>query len=284
MSLRIRPQYLPLQSAGLPMDESETLAAMAGELSWWVNVPLVHRVLANPTGGELVAARPPPDAPHEDYLAYWSPSLYLLMYSLGWARPGKGLKWWFDAGRPTDDSRLELLSRVWDERHGLDLLAAWLWTSGDDVLVRHFRQALGLPGADRLDQIEPGFEWWQDLEGRFGRTNGVDQAPWMPFDPFHGGSDPMHFQFHLLDPLAAGTRGVLLRSDERERRAVLVTSRLRGWYGELVRRGNSLPVLSGRSWYVEVICLPIGYLGTYRLSRRTGVWFAGQHRFHSRGN
>ena len=62
---------------------------------------LVFRALASPLTHELILAAPqtgdfgPP-------LAYWSALLNLLIYSFGWARPDRGLRWWYGAGKPTD--------------------------------------------------------------------------------------------------------------------------------------------------------------------------------------
>jgi hypothetical protein len=35
---------------------------------------------------------------------------------------------------------------------------------------------------------------------------------------------------------------------------------------------------------VDVFVRQIGFVGTYRRSRDTGLWFAGQHRYHAVGN
>ena len=54
--------------------------------------------------------------------------------------------------------------------------------------------------------------------------------------------------------------------------------------GGLAVQGTQLPPLGESSWHVDVRVRPIEFLGTYRRSRVTGLWFAGQHRYHSVGN
>ena len=56
------------------------------------------------------------------------------------------------------------------------------------------------------------------------------------------------------------------------RRAVLMLSAYEGWYLTLSRLGATLPAREdGRSWRVNVVVRPLGWLGSYRLSRRTGA-------------
>lgn len=59
---------------------------------------------------------------------------------------------------------------------------------------------------------------------------------------------------------------------------------MQGWFRVLIEQGNSLPDFEGASWHVEVVCKPVGSLGTFRRSRVTGLWFAGPHRLHMLGN
>jgi len=54
--------------------------------------------------------------------------LYLLVYSFGWTKPYRGLKWWLDAGRPTQDLRLDLIEQTWATDGQLNWLLAWLGT------------------------------------------------------------------------------------------------------------------------------------------------------------
>ena len=42
--------------------------------------------------------------------------------------------------------------------------------------------------------------------------------------------------------------------------------------------------IDGRSTRVGLLCPPIGWLGTYRCSGDTGLWFRGRHRWRALGN
>lgn len=55
------------------------------------------------------------------------------------------------------------------------------------------------------------------------------------------------------------------------------------WYSDLMERGDALPTTGIQSWKVDVFVKPVGFLGTYRKSFDTGLWFTGQHRHHLAG-
>lgn len=64
--------------------------------------------------------------------------------------------------------------------------------------------------------------------------------------------------------------------------ATMIVPQYVGWYVHLVRGGGALPPQK-RSWRVNVVVQPLGWLGKYRRSRYTGMWFTGQHRWHLLG-
>lgn len=267
--------------------DDESNSALAGQKEWWAHVPRLHRVLANPRGNESFCALPPNDAPHKDFLAFWLPALYLLIYNFGWTRPDLGIRWWFQSNRPLEDERMELLRLVWDGNDQLDLLAAWLWSQPhllSDCRARMFDLCeTPIPGP--IQPIDPGPEWWRRFDERFKEPNeGVSHAV-MVHDPFHGGTDPLHLGAHITAPLEdPRTQPMLLRGDGASRRAILSLEEMQGWYALLTSATACLPDLGSRSWHVDVICKPVGWLGTYRRSRKTGIWFSGSHRYHEVGN
>jgi hypothetical protein len=274
-------------SVGQTALEDESSPALAGQKEWWTNVPRLHRVLANPRGNETFCATPPNDAPHEDFLAYWLPALYLFIYSFGWTRPDLGIKWWFENGRPLEDHRMDLLRLVWDRNNQLDLLAAWLWSEPDRLSEFRARMSAlcGVSIPTLVEPVDPGREWWANFHERFKNPyEDADHAA-MTHDPFHGGPDPLHLSIHVTAALEnPRNQPLLLRSDRASRRAVLVAGEMRGWYALLTSATTGLPDLGDRSWRVEVFCKPVGWLGTYRRSRKTGIWFSGRHRYHEVGN
>jgi hypothetical protein len=77
-------------------------------------------------------------------------------------------------------------------------------------------------------------------------------------------------------------RGRGLRAWAGPARAALVCEAYEGWYHAL-RTCGLTQTRHGSSWRVDVFVKPLGWLGTYRLSRQTGVWFSGQHRWHELG-
>jgi hypothetical protein len=77
----------------------------------------------------------------------------------------------------------------------------------------------------------------------------------------------------------------LIGVDSGRRRPTYVGDEVSGWNTGLAVRGAELPSLPGMAnWRIEVIVRPYGFLGEYRRSRRTGLWFAGPHRYHPIGS
>lgn len=232
-------------------------------------MPLPYRVLAAPTVGNPMPTPPREGVDFMEYLGYWNSLQSLLTYSLGWTRHDRGLRWWYDNGRPTDDARLELLNLVWEYDGRLMAYAEWLhdrlstfdqqplarWTSYDNSL-------------DPLtDETKRAFEATRDIP--------LEMSP-------HG----KHLENggHAEAPSLEGYTSTMTVTDAAARRAVYVSESMVGLYRGLVELGADLPKLANASWYVDVFVKPIGYLGRFQRSRETGLWFSGRHRYHTLGN
>ncbi len=209
-------------------------------------------------------------------VAYWSALLHLLVYGLGWVRPDRGMRWWQDSGKPTTDRTLRFVARIWDADGQLDWFAAWLWSSAwllDPELVKdatgYTRDArTPLPPDDRLLQA---------------RRSEAD-ASGISAPVSHGGGDPHHLSSHIDGPLQpVPGKALLVRTSATDRRAVLLLDSMIGWYRALVTESRSLPELSDHSWRIDVVVKSVGWLGTYRKSAESGLWFTGRHSAHIRG-
>lgn len=100
----------------------------------------------------------------------------------------------------------------------------------------------------------------------------------------YGGGDPHHLSDHIKGPLRPVDRlPLLVRTSAADRRAVLFLDSMTGWYRALATETRSLPKLAGHSWRVDVVVKPVGWLGTYRRSAETGLWFSCPHSVHVRG-
>lgn len=51
----------------------------------------------------------------------------------------------------------------------------------------------------------------------------------------------------------------------------------------VLRDGLGLPAHFRPTWRVRVFAHDVGYLGEYRRSWESGLWFSGPHRYHARG-
>ncbi len=64
----------------------------------------------------------------KDWTAFGSPLLHPLILGLGWAPPDVGVaSWWRELGQPTNDVRLNVVSRWW----GDSLVDFVAWTAAD---------------------------------------------------------------------------------------------------------------------------------------------------------
>ena len=198
----------------------------------------------------------------------------------GWSNAGQGLKWFYDNGKDDcGDARLKLLKEIWDSQGQLDLLAAWLWKRAEDEdLAKVMREKMsgGSNYAWTRPTLEISPEWWRQFEANCQKQSFTFPAPYS----FTGGSNELHMGHFFQIVAEAPSEGRLLRSDEKTRTAVLVLDHFQGWYEQLVQQGKSLPSLGERSWYVDVVVRPVGWLGTFRRSRETGLWFQGKHSIH----
>lgn len=237
----------------------------------------MFRWLAAPAGTEHLPAPPQPGDRHAAAAGYWSALLHVLIYSLGWARPDLGLRWWVDGGKPADDPRLRLLA-IYDADGMLDLFSAWTSTTQQLAPVEQLAELTKYTGTADRPPYRP------DLLDADSRRLAEQLGPLSPYSNSSDGWDPLHLSTHCVGPLERPAADPLLvRTGRSQRQAVLVLDSLRGWYRALAEAGAGLPDIGDRSWRIDVIVRPFGHLGTYRRSRTTGLWFAGRHRHHLPG-
>ena len=262
----------PASLDGLEITEAQNLFGEQAE--WGFSIPWMCQVLAAPRSlRPMLRAPQPGDHIGSGVLAYWSSLLHLLVYGFGWSNPGRGLRWWYDAGKPIDDPKLALLSEVWDADGQLEWFAAWLWTTG---ACSYLLRPIGFTDEKRVE-VDP--DWLEGVEGRIATS----RTP----SPHGGGSDPLHLTAHIDGPLQRRMRGrsQLLLHPSGARTAGFMVDSMTGWYRALAEDAAVLPGDdAGRSWDVEVVVRPVGWLGTFRRSRSTGLWYAGRHRNHLVGN
>ncbi len=248
--------------------------AFGEQTEWGFSIPWLYRALASPMSNEPMLRAPQRAEDHTVALAYWSSFLHLLLYGFGWARPDRGLRWWYDAGKPVDDKRLQLLSQIWDDDGQLDWMAAWLWTHGWSASTQYLCEI-----STYVDHQAP-----VPVDDRWIEDRSAEAAASEIHNPLTGGSDPLHLSGHATAPLEIHSgKPLLVRTNRAGRRATLVLNSMVGWYRALIEEGAKLPAHSGRSWHVDVVVRPLGWLGNYRQSRVTGLWFCGRHSLHVRG-
>jgi hypothetical protein len=268
---------MQLDRDGWAWGHSEYSSVAVGETGPWVSwLPLAWRAVTDPLGEH--ALPPPPrhvrpwDADSRDYAsAWWGPLLQLLFFAKGWARPDLGLARWLDLGQPDDDPVLKIVNRWWGPR-AVEVLA---WSSWSHTLTRMAEQISEATHTAIQDVLLP--DRWAEV-----RRSDEWETAW------GCGSDCMHLSTHAVTPVwdvpDGGDAELIASRAGGAPRAVLALPSYAGWYATLSRLGSRLPPRSdGRSWRIDVVVRPLGYLGTYRRSRETGRWFTGQHRWHELG-
>lgn len=257
-------------------------ATLGGQHPWVWAIGLPYRALAAPWSGTVMPENPRALLRHNEYghvagdfdhaIGYFVSLQSFLTYSFGWTRHDKGLLWWVDQGSPVEDSRFALIRDVWLADGMFDRYLVWC--------VQH-------PVLDAFDAFEPHVDrepvtlsstWRQRLHDAQSEAEAGD----LSLRP-----DQMHLQsgMHISGPSAGRGDARLLGVDPGSRSAVLISDSVAGWYAALVTAGNELSTLpDGRSWRIDVHVKPIGFVGTYRRSRDTGLWFAGRHAHHTVGN
>lgn len=242
---------------------------LGGQMEWHFATPWVFRALASPSTSEPVLAAPQHSDPHEHLRAYWASLLYVLMYRLGWAHPERGLAWWAAAGFPDVDPTLRLVRKVWVNDGQLKKLHGWLAQS---------QTSFAEPFAETCGYVASGPPLPESPAGQILRAaTAFEVGPLGPAELHLEGAG------HLMGPVQDAGSGVLVRSEPSQRRAVLITSTMAGWYADLAALGGKLPDLGDRSWHVDVVATPVGHLGRFRRSRVTGLWFTGTHSTHIAG-
>jgi hypothetical protein len=237
--------------------------------TWCRFLPSLHRELADPRI-ESGLPRSFVSLNFEDTCAWWETVRYLFRSLLGWRNLPAGLAWWYENGQPhLGDARLQLVRDRWNTRGELDYFAAREWES---------RGFTGMDGDAPLgfpDAYEPRPGWWSALGER---PSFSEPSPW------GGGYNPLHLGHSDWVGLDDPENEPMTMLDQPNRRAVLVASDFGSWRRQLDDYGRSLPDLGDRSWHIEVFDRAVGYLGTFRRSRETGLWFQGKHSVHVAGN
>lgn len=231
--------------------------ALPGQREWTCLIPRLHRVLASHSE-VVMLPRFRGDFDQQEACAYWQTCLYLLTQLIGWAQPrlGEALRWWYRAGRPTfNDPRLELLKMVWDDQRQLGLLSIWVANHEIKSNAEYARWA-----GDEFGPLE------------FGEVR-------LRYSPCVGGSNPLHLSHSLMK--SDDQDAVLMSPRPAAQQAAIIVNRMDGWHGALTRLGATLPSLGKHHWHVDVFARPVGWLGTFRRSDATGLWFQGRHSVHT---
>lgn len=206
-------------------------------------------------------------AGHYDAVAYWAPLVSLLHYGLGWRRPDLGL-WRWKSGEAVDDD--PVLTTL-DRRYGsdLDLMMAWLARPGFSLAPAHQATAPKEVPPDMkryCDQIRETEAYRAGL-GTDGDSHHLSMHVEMP--PTRSSAVPLT------------ANGVTLGGDYVD--VVVVSDRFHDVFATL-KDGTISPQTKGRSTRVAVLWSAAGWLGTFRRSRDTGLWFRGRHSVHVLGN
>jgi len=208
--------------------------------------------------------------------SYWTPLIHILRYGLGWLDMAKGMNWWESAGRPTDDPRLALIDQIWGSDGQMKYFVAQISSNGS--WRWGIAERMGLDPRVALDGYSMPKAKHDEIV-KEAESTGINL-------PVGGGTDPLHLEYHSLGPMEQTNqrRPTAFTLNKTDRTAVVVMEATAGWYLALSNFGRTLPNVEPRSWHVDVYARPVGWLGNYRRSTETGMWFMGKHSLHMRGN
>jgi hypothetical protein len=225
------------------------------------------RVLANPSAPVPLPRKPDKDKDFEGAIAYWHALQWLLVYRLGWARPGKGMsELYYYLCMPNHendslkvigemDDTLQLISEVWLKDGYLENYISWAQNVQESYISR---------GRDSLQSIEY-FNQDEQTEAFARRTPaGLHLEPqgWHYF--LKGQHEPRaEFQVQKQDGSSA----------------TLLIDSAWGWYEALCDAGETMKDLE-----ISVFVKSMGFMGKYRYSEMTRLWFTGSHDVHLMGN
>lgn len=235
------------------------------QYEWGWALPAPFRALANPVAPTAFPRKPDESKDFAGALSYWLSLQHLLVYRLGWCHPGVGMAELIERellrDNPEADDTVLLVKELWFEDGYLRNYLDWALTKPESFHFRRrtFVHAISEPLPDEM----PASAWKHSPFGLHLESSGGHY--------FQPGGDP-------------ASPGEILAYDQLNRSATILIEHARGWYETLCRLGEQLPPVNDRSIKVNVYVKPIGFMGTYRQSRVTGLWFTGSHSIHMMGN
>lgn len=270
-----------------PVPGAYDWSLLGGQHEWAWGIGLPYQALAGPRAAAVMPENPCASIADDSISStislaqscgYWASLQSFLTYSFGWSRHDKGLIWWHEHGYPTEDARFALIDAVW--RFDGHLLRYISWSIehhpsaplGRFARIMDSRQVSVSPQlADSLREAARLARPGGSPDGYHLQDGGHIYAPSRV--PGEGGHSAPHSDARLV--------GV----DPERRSATLISETVSGWYLALDELGGTLPKLPNhRNWRIDVYVRPIGFLGTFRRSTVTGLWFSGRHSLHVIGN
>lgn len=250
----------------------------------------ILRAINNAKGVLSMPANPMGAGDFPSYIRYWFSLSAVVVGHLGWRHPAVGIAAWINNGMPDDGAVMSGVKRLWGlytasllaepSRNNLLEMANEVLPPKENISTQAWSYA-------RLDSPED-VRFRMIIEEKSG-----SDAKWGA--PNTGGSDPLHLTSHVVSMLGNfqsthssdqfGATLLHAADDSRDVQASLVVESRSPWYSALAKWGDRLPVRQdGRSWRVDVTSKDYGYIGEFRRSRVTGLWFAGKHSSHMLGN
>lgn len=288
----------------MPELPNESSLGEDGQFEWVWAVPLPYRVLADSRRSGAMPESPRNllspngygymNGNHAHGRGYFASLQSFLTYSFAWTRHDRGLRRWHEQGQATDDARLALVKAVWGADEMLLRYAAWCTDGTSDTGGETwFGEPLHAFMSRPVDfSPQPRDDAWSEIvraERDRAHADDLSASPWGMHlgsgDHIAAPSGLAAAQADSADGRAAVSHARIVGADTKRRRATYISDHVHGWYAGLAALGSELPPLSGgANWRIDVFVKPYGFLGTYRRSTMTGLWFSGRHRHHEMGN
>lgn len=243
----------------------------------------VLRAMHTTSGNWHVPDNPRGAGPHLPYTRYWFTLATVLVGHLGWRQPAVGLAAWILRGMPDDGAILSSVKALWG------LHAAALLNPSCDKMFFSISSKIYGEGPANISRIETNRSALAPLN--FLKLSPGDGNERLRRDVLQGVAG-LHLETHVPSVLinsedlpSLPAQLIFDAADTTKRTASLLVKENTGWHSELNMCGRELPRRTdGHSWRVHVTSTRYGYIGEFRKSRITGLWFAGKHSSHMLGN
>lgn len=241
---------------------------LGDQLDFGWALPSAFRALANPLAPVSLPRKPDSRKDISGAIAYWHSLQWLLIYRLGWANPGKGMsELYFYLSMP--HAELDVLKQIGQMDDTLILIRD-VWFE-DGYLENYITWSRGVNQSYLSKSTD-------ELTSSIYSISDEESSVFLSRSPAGLHLEPQGWHYFLRNEHETVATYSVVTNEQRNKATVIIDNAW-GWYDALCDVGVTMQ-LDELSVYVK----SIGFMGDYRFSEQTGLWFTGSHYVHLMGN